>query len=214
MCLNQWGIRRWVPGAALAAMVLGAAACGSDAASATSTTSAATTLATTATTAPSAATSTQPATTVPPAADGRVRHPAGASFALPDGWEVVAAVIATEFSATAECVSARIIDETLVEGGPGPSLYQAVFQVCSQPADGEGLEAFMDRTYGQDRAGFEKTVIADRDAYRSEQGAVTLIFVANDAAIFQILMSVETDPEIQKLRVQQVSEVLDSLTIA
>jgi hypothetical protein len=220
--LKKSGRGPWAPGVGAAVLAIASTSCGSDATPAISTTSVDVTAVPTTITATTTTTATpvlppnttMPTnTTLPPSADGRVHHPAGASFALPQAWEVVGAVIATEFSGDAECVSGRIIDETLVEGGPGPSLYQAVFQLCARPADGEGLEAFMERTYGQDRAGFMNTVVADRDAYWSDQGSVTLVFVANDVSIYQLLMSVETDPDVEELRIQQISEVLESLTI-
>jgi len=163
------------------------------------------------TTVGSSTTTSSTGTTAAPS-DRLVVHPAGAAFLLPADWdEVAGSAIATEFSAATDCVSAQVVDQELVEGGPGPSIYRAIVQVCAQPVVGD-LEDFMERTYGEDRARFEPAELAGRAAYRLAEGGQSIYFVGGEREIYQIVTLVETDPELEEVRKEQIGQLLTSLT--
>ena len=151
------------------------------------------------------------AASVPAVSEVRVVHSDGASFILAEAWETTGPTVATEFSSDAECVSAQIIDQELVEGGPGPSVYRAAVQICSQPAG--SIDAFMEGAYGEGRGGFEQSELAGRVAYRLDDGTQTMFVVAGDGVVFQVVAIVETDPELKEVRSEQISEMLASLTV-
>lgn len=154
------------------------------------------------------------ATTVTPGG-GRVER-SGVSFGYPDGWEEAGLTIATEFAADADCVAARIVDfEPPADSGQGQAgfMLQSVVQVCVQPAGNETLEQWLTSRYGG-TGSFVQTEIGGLRGYRNAQGLDVLTFAQSADHLFQVFTSVAADADVERIRIDQVEAIVDSMVLS
>lgn len=146
-----------------------------------------------------------------PSQEGLIEHPSGAVFLRPRGWSESGAVVATAFSAGADCRSAHVIDRLPPsDSGPAPSIEQSMVQVCARPAESQSLRSFLEATYGSGIPGFVETAIGGRDAYRSGEIPDWVIFVQTEATRYQIVTSVFAATELEAARTADVLSIIES----
>lgn len=139
----------------------------------------------------------------------------GVALFYPPEWSVEGPVAATQFAATARCRSVRMVDfEPPADSGAAASVDQSYVQICVTPlSDGDSLESYMRRTYGESLARrFAKTDLNGACAYedRGHTFSRTIFTRAGDRLI-QIVTAVATVPERMADRKAQIERILGGL---
>jgi hypothetical protein len=141
-------------------------------------------------------------------------HPAGFKFSYPEGWVLAGQLISTEFATQDDCVSVVAADEDLPpDSGQAGFRFQSVVQFCIKDASAQSLEQHLESTYGAGIPGFQITEVGGRVAYRSDDGNEILIFTEVDNSWLQIAASIAAEPGLETQRVEEVNEILESVTL-
>ena len=142
----------------------------------------------------------------------------GLSLSYPPDWTADGPVVATQFSAGAQCRSVRIVDfEPPADSGAAAPLEHSFVQVCGRPvATGVSLDAYMQETYGESLARrFAQTDLNGTPAYRSRgQGTSLVIYARSGTGLVQVVAGVTAAPEHEALRRAQVERILGGLTLS
>src|SRR3989344_284263 len=138
----------------------------------------------------------------------------GFEVRYPNDWEVKGQVVATGFTASAECQSLETIDFQPPSGAGSSSVLHSFVQVCTkQVTDGSTLDEFMQQEYGDRLESlFDTTEINGMLAYRSrgDRPADATLFLQSGNYRMQLTSAVVADSEHQEERGSQVNEILST----